>query len=357
MSASPVPRKPNYATCVTHDRPICPPCLFNCQRVDLDLTSSSLVIQDGLQVYMAYPRQVLFTWSEQRADLRKLDALADLSRSNEFEKYTVVENAGWSPLFVPQLDEQVKGVDVWDYFRQYCYMEFKRPVPDSPDTFGSVWCSECQLTWLKGETNNGPANINTHPRHQTLPVDLAQVRYLDYRSLIIHIDGVLPKGQSTGPVNAGIGVFFGEDSRYNLSEPFAIRRNSQHRAALRAAQRALETVRDDVIPEWLAALEEAKAASMYNHMRVIIATKSEALVNIFTKRIQEWKWDRVSHQYLRSGNRPANRRLQDIRSRCRNSLVPRGQEVQQRSKAFGEYLRWGVCNTKLRPGVFCYSRC
>ncbi|KAI4866479.1 hypothetical protein F4820DRAFT_248696 [Hypoxylon rubiginosum] len=285
--------------CREHGRRICPPCLFNCQKVLLNIGTFPLDIKDGLLVYMAYPRQALFTWSEQYADLNKLDALADTSRENRFDNYTVAENAGWYPLFIPQLDEQVVGAGLWDYFRKFRFMEFKSPVPDSPDTLDTIWCDICQLTWLKAKrvaTSDLP-----HPRHQTLPTFAAAGRYLDVRSIIVHVDGVLPSKYPVGPVNAGIGVFFGEGSKYNQSEPFYMDTPSKQRAEFYSARHAMEVIKDEVIHEWLGHLKEAKKESETNHIRLIIATNSIDLVDTFTKRIDKWEWDRATRQYYRPG--------------------------------------------------------
>ncbi|KAI1778742.1 hypothetical protein F4818DRAFT_402348 [Hypoxylon cercidicola] len=289
------------STCRDHDRRICPPCLFNCQKVDLDLSTSPLDVADGLQVYMAYPHRLLFTWSEQHEDLKKLDALADISQNSEYDDYTIVENAGWYPLFIPQWDEQVRGAGIWDRFREFRFMQFKTPVPDSPDKFDTVWCETCQLTWLKGETNNRGVSFHAHPRHQTLPTLVAAERYLDVRSLIVRVDGVLPNRYPAGPVNAGMGVFFGKGSKYNHSEPFYMESGSKQRAVFYSAQRAMEIVRDTVIPEWLGHLKEAKEDGGINHIRLIIATNSEDVTDTFAKRINRWQWDRVNHQYRRPG--------------------------------------------------------
>ncbi|XXH02157.1 hypothetical protein Hte_008525 [Hypoxylon texense] len=297
------------STCRDHDRRICPPCLFNCQEVHLDLGAFPLGMKDGLMAYISYPYQFLFTWSEQHADLTKLDALASANKPNRYDNYTIAENAGWYPLFIPQLDEQVVGPDIWDGFRRFRFMEFGTPVPDSPDKLDTTYCKICQLTWLKGKggvngANDVPINELAHPRHQTLDTSVATDRYLDVRSIIVHVDGVLAKDYPADRVYAGIGVFFGEDSKYNQSESFDLKLPSKQRAELYSAQLAMEIIRNDVIGEWLGHLKRTNIdENGINHIRLIIATNSTDLTDTFTKRIDKWRWDRATHQYYKPGRK------------------------------------------------------
>ncbi|KAI6088942.1 hypothetical protein F4821DRAFT_257437 [Hypoxylon rubiginosum] len=70
-----------------------PSCLFNCQKVDFDLGNAFLEQEEGLQAYVTYPDQTLFSWSEQRPDSKKLDILADNCGETNYDIYTIAEVA------------------------------------------------------------------------------------------------------------------------------------------------------------------------------------------------------------------------------------------------------------------------
>ncbi|KAI1765672.1 hypothetical protein GGR53DRAFT_489321 [Hypoxylon sp. FL1150] len=304
--AAPINGSSDILACSKHNRHICPPCLFNCQVVDLSFSVPSLALEDGAQAYLSWPDQLLFNWSETRPDLKKLEFLADLTRANPYDNYTVAENGGWYPLFVPQFDEQVQGVFLWDNSRRWRFTTFKIPAACQPDFFETVCCADChQLTWLKGGADEeGGLSFHSHPRHQTLSTVAAAQRFLDVRSLLVYVDGILlPRRKHTaGPVaGVGIGVFFGKDSKYNLSETLAMEPASKQRAEIVAAGRAMDVLKNDIIGAWAGQLKKAGQEEGINHIRLIIATSSADLVDTFTRRIRKWEWDRETQCYYKPG--------------------------------------------------------
>ncbi|KAI6086453.1 hypothetical protein F4821DRAFT_127632 [Hypoxylon rubiginosum] len=310
----------SISKCREHQRRICPPCLFNCQKVDLKLpTHAFLELEDGVQVYLTYPDQALFTWSEQRPDLKKLEIMADNTGKSRYDRYNLSENAGWYPQFIPQWDEQVVGAHLWDESRKWRFMEFKTPVTFQPDYFETVWCETCQLTWLKGGDNKGEFSFHSHPRHQALSTIEGRKRFLDFRSLIIYVDGALPKKTHHVADNFGIGVFFGKDSKHNLSKSVSKDGSSKHSAEFEATMRAMLVVRDNIIDEWFSRLVEADQTEGINHIRLIIATSSSNLVETFTQRIKKWTWDNEAQTYYKAS---AGQRRRDT-DRVKDSAIIR----------------------------------
>ncbi|KAI1478079.1 hypothetical protein F4774DRAFT_386838 [Daldinia eschscholtzii] len=103
-----------------------------------------------------------------------------------------------------------------------------KPLPptDSKMKDAFQYCEKCHLTWLAGYSKSEPQE---HPHHlawrMTLKdIDLARRGLITEKSLIIHVHGeALPKGQaSKSPTGntAGLGVFLGAGSKYNMAAPY-----------------------------------------------------------------------------------------------------------------------------------------
>ncbi|KAI1372500.1 hypothetical protein F4677DRAFT_264092 [Hypoxylon crocopeplum] len=279
--------------CPKHGRAICPPCLFNCQEVLLD---APLENKEKTDIYQAYPTQLMFSWSSKHPDLEMLSILADPDfASNKDENYlnTVGENAGWHPLFIPQWDEQVQGVRLWDKFRHLRFIKFKAPTPQDSDA-GVVtqYCDKCELTWLKGLGLS-----NTHPMHNSLAGPEAHSRGLDERSLIVHISAVMLKGVKNGVRKSGLGAYFGPGSKYNQSQPLDVLAPNKQVAELHAARYVLSVIKEQVYPEWLRHLEDMNQDYPSGDLRLIIATDAKMIVDIFTDFIFKWQFDAQKNEY------------------------------------------------------------
>lgn len=245
--------------------------------------------------------------------------------------------------FVPQWDDEVMGRAMppsLDYR--------KPPVEDVPiDQLQLVDCKECQLTWHGGHRNLVEM-AGSHPSHHCRYLPIAGPS----RSVFVHVDGAFTPacagtvagahGQgegsegSAGPsastaareARAGMGVYFAEGSKYNLSEAFdrsvfkfADPRNGNHPAVvlnqvtpqLAAVVRALATVRERVVPERAGEVRAASACNSWHaargaeRFRVVVCTDSLDVVDAMCYRLYNDWWPRGLNEAVVASARKAEK--------------------------------------------------
>ena len=201
--------------------------------------------------------------------------------------------------FIPQWDGQILG----PANTLKISMNFDSPPkPDPPSVLTLCPCSTCDLTWLKG--NNGLASAQSHPSHHTYEHEYAGTG----RSLLVFVDGACSSNGSSD-ARAGIGIYFGENSRYNLGEAMSQPGPAtSQKAELFALARALEKVRLQVASRHREMCKAEKGASQAairdaSRFRLVVATDSSYLVESMCKHIEGWTMNEASGQYKnRKGN-------------------------------------------------------
>ncbi|CAJ2503392.1 Uu.00g107860.m01.CDS01 [Anthostomella pinea] len=265
--------------CKAHNRPICPECEFGCKKCsqyqvqatheapevngnstnhETEAIITSLEAEEGEQIFVTTDTTdaVPFSWSHRDIDDSRLESL---TRATEFDELMSIScTFKWDPRFIPQWDEQVQGVKVWDEADKFRYIKFKAPTPLAPDKIRLNYCEHCQLTWLTGTLDE---HAQCHPAHDTLSVAEASPRLLEQRSIIVYIDG--EKGVEHNEQGSGIarlGMYFGKDSKYNHSQPMYLIGDSNTRrcAEIHAARHVLTIVKNEIIPDRKAACEDAE---------------------------------------------------------------------------------------------------
>ncbi|KAI1087228.1 hypothetical protein F5B19DRAFT_81840 [Rostrohypoxylon terebratum] len=129
--------------------------------------------------------------------------------------------------FVPQWDEQMLGPSWKQERAKWDFDDPPKPLPlTDPVMQGAFkYCEHCQLTWLVGYDG---LEGHHHPHH--LAVDMEDDESEIHRyglgmeaSIVIFVHGTsIPVGKpSKSPVGnfGGIGIFFGEGSKYNQAQP------------------------------------------------------------------------------------------------------------------------------------------
>ncbi|KAK2630307.1 hypothetical protein QTJ16_001127 [Diplocarpon rosae] len=141
------------------------------------------------------------------------------------------------------------------------------------------------------------------------------------RSLLVFTDGACSNNGNEG-ARGGLGVFFGPGSRFNLSERVATSGvPTNQKAELEAVARALEAVRNTVIPHRPRTVINSESSYDYRavcdmtHMRLIIATDSSYVVECLCKHMTDWSKNKqgalVSKQGQLVENSQAFLRLQN----------------------------------------------
>ncbi|KAI8961240.1 hypothetical protein F5Y11DRAFT_348762 [Daldinia sp. FL1419] len=124
--------------------------------------------------------------------------------------------------FVPQWDEQLLGPD-WEKKRgDWDYDKIPKPLPMTHPTMKDAfkYCEKCQLTWVVGHSK---LEGHHHPQHIAWDIEAEGIPYkrLDYpkkTSIIIHVHSdTIAEGQTPKVTAAGLGVFFGKSSKYNIA--------------------------------------------------------------------------------------------------------------------------------------------
>lgn len=226
--------------------------------------------------------------NEEEPDDEKQDESSSsnaITYREHFREDQVFILGGCMARFLPQWDEQVLGPGNTFALKKN-YERPPKPLPVSALELSP--CSTCHLIWLVGEV--GKAAAADHPSHHTYTHEYAGSN----RSLIVYADGAcLMNG--TSAARAAIGVHFGQQSKFNISELFNLSgQHSNQRAELHAVARALEVVRTHVLPERRRHTERAKgghdkrAVRDTMHLRLIITTDSSYVVEGMCSHIQKW---------------------------------------------------------------------
>ncbi|KAL7621747.1 hypothetical protein AAE478_009074 [Parahypoxylon ruwenzoriense] len=287
--------------CDQHRLSICPTCLFNCQQAIFsnDLIQAmkkdmTLELAEG-NIYSTWPKIRVFSWSPGNPNFKLLETLCNPDHG---EMLPIAHCTGWFPRFIPQLDEQVRGSIIWDKFRQFRYLGFKTPVAHTPDYFGTLYCKECHLTWLKGQASGA---LHLHPSHNTLSTPEATERLLDERSIMVNIAGTMCSKDQNGLSFTGLGIYFGPMSKYNHSEAMYTFSTTKQAADLHSARLALWIVRERIIPDYLTLLERHGRGSndQNNDVRIILTTDSMNLVDTFCDHLKKWVYDPKIKAYRR----------------------------------------------------------
>lgn len=190
--------------------------------------------------------------------------------------------------FMPQWDDQILG-PANTYKLKTDYNNPPKPLPLS--TLKLHQCATCGLTWLIGEV--GEAAAKGHPSHHTYSHEYAGTS----RSLMVFVDGACSSNGATN-VKGGIGVYFGSASKYNVSEAFTLQGTATSlRAELHAAARALELVRQEVMPQRKLAIEaaargrDAEGIRDLARTRLIITTDSSYVVEGMCSYFKNWTYN------------------------------------------------------------------
>lgn len=180
--------------------------------------------------------------------------------------------------FIPQWDEQILGpANTYSIKKNYD----SPPKPHALSTIRSHYCPTCKLTWLVGGL--GEAAAKNHPSHHTYSHLYAGTS----RSMLVFTDGACSPNSGTAAARAGLGVFFGPESKFNISERYT--ESSLHtsqKAELAAVARALEIIRLDVLPERRNMVTSAngghnpRAVKDVTHPRLVVVTDSSAYTHL-----------------------------------------------------------------------------
>ncbi|KAI0431428.1 ribonuclease H-like domain-containing protein [Xylaria sp. FL1042] len=205
-----------------------------------------------------------------------------------------------SNLFIPQWDSQVLGPTVtYNHGRDYN----NPPKALTPDQLKLHYCRECQLTWLEGD--EGVEAVQSHPSHHAYHHIWAGTS----RSLVVFTDGACPSNGTSNALNASIGVHFGYQSEYNISQRLDSDSTPTNQAAeIAAAVAALQQVRQTVEPARRALIQASLIHISEDHrrdirqFRLIVATDSSYLVQCISKHIK--KWTMVDGIYRNEQGRP-----------------------------------------------------
>ena len=232
-------------------------------------------------------------------DFQGLDDDDEISDEDSRPQYSddddrVFTLVGSTARFIPQGDEEVLGPANVIGFSTTKNALLK---PDPPSALSFFYCPKCQVTWLQGEAGKAPAQ--KHPSHHTLSHIYAGTR----RSLAVFVDGAC-SSNGLPAANAGIGIYFGPDSRYNISEAIlGPGTHTNQRAELFAVLRALQEVKSQVMParQKMLQLEAGKhdktSIRDVAHLRLIVATDSSYVVEAMCENYPKWKLDDKSGHY------------------------------------------------------------
>ncbi|KAI0195293.1 hypothetical protein EV127DRAFT_420622 [Xylaria flabelliformis] len=189
--------------------------------------------------------------------------------------------------FMPQWDTQLLGL------ANTCIIAKNRADPPkalTPDQISLHYCDKCQLTWIKGEA--GVELVQSHPSHNTT---YNYIHAGTDRSLIVFADGACPSNGMSSAVNSSIGVYFGPQSRYNISERLnndgtPTNQVAEITAAIKALQqvsRSVEPARRTLIRGSFPRIKKDKFIRIKG-FRLIVATDSSYVVECMSNHIEKW---------------------------------------------------------------------
>ncbi|KAI9679727.1 MAG: hypothetical protein M1822_007333 [Bathelium mastoideum] len=196
------------------------------------------------------------------------------------------------------------------------------------------YCDTCELTWVVGR--DGEQDAADHPSHQTLFHKYAGT----CRSLAVFTDGAC-SFNGAQDARAGIGVFFGKDSTYNLSEPLpGFNPPTSQKTEILAVVRALEVIYERVLPTrrgYVRSADPSLSESIFRditHFRTVVVTDSSYVVEVMCTHLPRWTKNRSGDYINKQGKAMKNsaeftRLLNEIESLAESGvqvafyLVPR----------------------------------
>ncbi|KAK6534956.1 hypothetical protein TWF281_006256 [Arthrobotrys megalospora] len=146
---------------------------------------------------------------------------------------------GGEARFIPQWDEQILGTeDARNIVRDYA----DPPKPTPPDELQFHPCTACGLVWLGGYANERITEM--HPSHQNLAVHTEDTS----RSIMVYTKGIWKSDEKNG-ARASVGIYFGPQSRHNISLIIKKENLTAQSAEVTAMAEAIRYVRTVIIPE------------------------------------------------------------------------------------------------------------
>ncbi|TRX90786.1 hypothetical protein FHL15_008365 [Xylaria flabelliformis] len=189
--------------------------------------------------------------------------------------------------FMPQWDHLLSGL-----YNTYMIAKNRADPPEAltQDQISLHYCDECQITWIEGDA--GVEAVQSHPSHRTTSF---HAQYGTDRSLIVFTDGACPSNGMSSAVNSSIGVYFGPQSKYNISERLnnddtPTNQVAEITAALKALQQVLRNVepaRRTLIRGSFPRIGKDRFIGI-KRFRLIVATDSSYVVECMSKHIEKW---------------------------------------------------------------------
>lgn len=256
----------------------------------------------------------------------------DAAEEEEDEDMMSIEEDGGvsNARFIPQWDDQLvknstKIVKDWK----------NPPSPSTPFEVKIHYCSDCQLTWIQGR--RGREAARDHPSHAAS----FQVYTGTKRSLVVFVDGFCTDGNRGMDVTAGSSVFFGNNSKFNVSEKVVLgaTRLTIQRAELQAVIRALQIVRGQVVPERRRLIKLAHAHETENPIdhvikfRLVVAASSTTIIASICDVLKDGALDPTGRAFTDN---------QQMEARDSDSLVEISKEVAELAKLGVEVVYWQV---------------
>jgi hypothetical protein len=113
----------------------------------------------------------------------------------------------YHPVYIAQLDPQRIG------FSEAAKVRFEEDKSYPYLPVEEEYCSECQVTWMKGFDSD---QYGIHPYHNTLRPDDAQDNVRDERTIVVHVASHGHGTKEGGKLaTVGYAVYFGPGSKYN----------------------------------------------------------------------------------------------------------------------------------------------
>lgn len=205
---------------------------------------------------------------------------------------------------MPQWNDQVLRPEDPQGFGAQNHSNPLRPDSLSPSNLHT--CRTCQLTWIVGPSGFDAAS--SHPSHHAYHDEMGT-----QRSLIVYTDGSCLNNGANG-ATCGIGVFFQENSKFNVSVPLFMESGARainQKAELHAIICAMQIVRLHVVPERHNHIEQVGvgrgegAKRNIAGLRLVIATDSSYAVECMVKHLPEWRWDSRMMLYVKKDGKTA----------------------------------------------------
>lgn len=162
-------------------------------------------------------------------------------------------------------------------------------------------CPICQLSWFVGRM--GPAAASSHPSHHTYYDSVIGTE----RSLVVYTDGFCRQRTGNDSI-IGVGVFFQDNSKFNISEPFVMEPDviaTNQIVGLYAIICALQVVRLRILRERIEHIDDAghgrSEEAKYNFLvfRLVIVTDLAYAITAMLRGLPKWTWDAQRQLYER----------------------------------------------------------